>query len=116
VLVPDPIPGDYNADGTVDAADYVVWRKAVVTQTPLDNDPIGLPIDQDQYDQWRAHFGEPSGAATGAAGAVTQQAAVPEPLSAVLMLLASASLAVNYPRRPRRLAHSVDMGRACKVN
>ena len=27
LLTPVPIPGDFNHDGTVDAADYVVWRK-----------------------------------------------------------------------------------------
>ena len=37
------LPGDFNDDGTVDAADYVVWRK---------ND--GTQID---YDKWRANFG-----------------------------------------------------------
>jgi hypothetical protein len=39
--------GDYNADGIVDAADYVVWRKNVGTQTG--------------YQAWRAHFGVGSG-------------------------------------------------------
>ena len=29
LLTPIPIPGDFNHDGTVDAADYVVWRKGV---------------------------------------------------------------------------------------
>ena len=37
------ITGDYNNNGTVDAADYVVWRK---------NDGT-----QDGYDTWRANFG-----------------------------------------------------------
>ena len=41
------LPGDFNDDGTVDAADYVVWRKTDGTQ-------IG-------YDTWRAHFGETAG-------------------------------------------------------
>ena len=39
------LPGDYNNDGTVDAADYVVWRK---------NDGT-----QGGYDTWRANFGQP---------------------------------------------------------
>ena len=37
------LPGDFNNDGTVDAADYVVWRKNDGTQTG--------------YDGWRANFG-----------------------------------------------------------
>ena len=38
------LAGDYNKNGTVDAADYVVWRK---------NDG-----PSQGYDTWRAHFGE----------------------------------------------------------
>ena len=41
--------GDFNSDGTVDAADYVVWRKTINTPTA--------------YDTWRANFG-----ATGSPG------------------------------------------------
>jgi len=43
------LPGDHNGDGTVDAADYVAWRKT-----------DGLPPG---YDAWRTHFGEPAGSA-----------------------------------------------------
>ena len=32
-FVPDELPGDYNQNGTVDAADYVVWRKTGGTLT-----------------------------------------------------------------------------------
>ncbi len=39
-------PGDYNSNGVVDAADYVVWRKT-------DGTLAG-------YNTWRAHFGEKS--------------------------------------------------------
>ena len=38
------LPGDFNNDGTVDAADYVVWRKS-------DGTPAG-------YNAWRTHFGQ----------------------------------------------------------
>jgi hypothetical protein len=37
------MPGDYNGDGTVDAADYVVWRKIDGTQGG--------------YNAWRTNFG-----------------------------------------------------------
>ena len=40
------LPGDYNRDGVVDAADYVVWRKG-----------MGTTYTQGDYDVWRAHFG-----------------------------------------------------------
>jgi hypothetical protein len=49
--------GDYNDNGTVDAADYVLWRKNENTSNPLANDPIGGTIGQAHYNQWRANFG-----------------------------------------------------------
>ncbi len=76
------IPGDYNANGTVDAADYTVWRDRVGTTMAMLNDPIGGTIGSAQYNQWRSHFGQPAGSA----GANTN-AAVPEPATAGLLLL-----------------------------
>lgn len=65
---PDPalsegLQGDYNNDGSVDAADYVVWRKTD------GNNPDG-------YDIWRANFG--AMAPGGGTGALST-GAVPEP-------------------------------------
>ena len=67
-----PIPGDFNKDGRVDAADYVVWRKGAAAPT--------------DYDVWRANFGQPSGSGAGASA----NAAVPEPATVVLLMLAAA--------------------------
>src|SRR5262245_24788108 len=44
LLTPVQIPGDFNGNGTVDAADYVVWRKTGGTQA--------------DYTTWRTHFGQ----------------------------------------------------------
>ena len=41
------LPGDFNLDGAVDAADYILWRKT-------DGTPAG-------YNAWRTHFGQPAG-------------------------------------------------------
>jgi hypothetical protein len=79
----EPIPGDYNGDSTVDAADYVVWRKNEGTTNTLPNDSIGGTIGTGQYNQWRSHFGQTSGSGAGAIA----NAAVPEPGNAVLMML-----------------------------
>jgi hypothetical protein len=59
------LTGDYNGDGSVDAADYVFWRK---------NDG-----SQDGYDDWRENFGRTTGG-----GDLGSAAAVPEPASAML--------------------------------
>ena len=44
------LPGDYNNDGTVDAADYVVWRDTLGSTTDLraDGNP-NLVIDANDY-------------------------------------------------------------------
>lgn len=66
-IVPEP-EGDFNGDSSVDAADYVVWRKN-------DGSPAG-------YNEWRANFGNTSGSGS--------LASVPEPNG--LMLIAVASI------------------------
>jgi hypothetical protein len=79
--------GDYNANGTVDAGDYVVWRGNEGTSNSLANDPIGGTIGPAHYEQWRANFGAPA-SASGAGGSAS---AVPEPTAgwmfAVLFLI-----------------------------
>jgi hypothetical protein len=55
---PNPLAGDYNFSGVVDAADFVVWRKNVGSTTDLQADGDGDgDIDQDDYNVWRASFG-----------------------------------------------------------
>ena len=58
---PQPKQGDYNNNGIVDAADYVVWRKTLGQEVlnagdGADGDESGF-IDQGDYDFWRARFG-----------------------------------------------------------
>jgi hypothetical protein len=79
------VQGDFNDDGSVDAADYVVWRKNDGTNNALPNDnDIGTPIGAEHYDLWRANFGGPSAGGAGSIGAV------PEPAGATLLLLVAA--------------------------
>ena len=50
--------GDYNNDGSVDAADYSVWRNNLgVRANSLPNDDTP-GVGQDDYTRWKAHFGE----------------------------------------------------------
>jgi hypothetical protein len=79
---PVGVPGDYNENGVVDAADYVLWRKNNNTAVTLPNDatPGTSPAD---YDVWRAHFGQAAGSGTGASATT----AIPEPATFVLLLL-----------------------------
>jgi hypothetical protein len=86
--------GDYNDDGAVDAADYVVWRKNDGTANTLPNDDIGGIIGDGQYNQWSTHFGE----AAGGGGGATFAAAVPEPGSALLLILGTALAGLRLAR------------------
>jgi len=78
LALPPVLPGDFNHDETVDAADYVVWR----------NNPNRT---QAQYELWRANFGQPNGSGAGAT-VDESSAAVPEPTSLVLLVLATVFL------------------------
>jgi hypothetical protein len=76
--------GDYNLSGTVDAADYVVWRKTISQSGPAlaaDGNNNGV-IDGADLDLWRANFGKTAGVGSG-----TLAAAIPEPTSLALMQL-----------------------------
>ena len=75
-----PLSGDFNGNGSVDAADYVTWRNNEGTFAVMANDPyFGTKIDQDQYVVWRANFGNTgpgSGAGAGLSGAVPEPGAI----------------------------------------
>jgi hypothetical protein len=74
--------GDYNHNGIVDAADYVVWRKG-----------LGTTYTQADYNIWRAHFGQTAGSGSGAIA----NAAVPEPATTIMMIVGM--LAMSCRRR-----------------
>jgi hypothetical protein len=55
--IPVTLAGDYNNSGTVDAADYVMWRNALGTSTLLPNDTTPGSVTEVDYNVWRANFG-----------------------------------------------------------
>ncbi|MEX0611556.1 MAG: hypothetical protein WD229_05520, partial [Pirellulales bacterium] len=69
----ESLPGDFNQDGNVDAADYIVWRHG-----------LGTTHTSDDYDIWRTHFGETAGGGAAAIGVLN--AAVPEATGFVLAM------------------------------
>lgn len=86
-------PGDYNGDGSVDAADYSVWRDTFGSSTDLRADGNGDGvIDDADYGVWKTLFG------TTYSSGVGSFAAVPEPASAVLLLVGVLSLACRRRR------------------
>jgi autotransporter-associated beta strand protein len=86
------VPGDYNGNGVVDGGDYVVWRKG----GPLQNDPTP-GVQAADYDFWRAHFGNTSGA--GSSTVAGAGGAVPEPASVILILFGMLVLMFGLRRR-----------------
>ena len=88
-VMPEPVPGDYNQNGEVDAADYVVWRNGV-----------GTTYAQGDYDVWRAHFGQTAGSGAARPSAEPLSAEVPEPAGIPLLIL---GIAVFSCRRHRTL-------------
>ncbi|WP_197525402.1 N-formylglutamate amidohydrolase [Pseudobythopirellula maris] len=79
----DPIlPGDYNDDGTVDAADFTAWRDSLGGPAgSLPNSIVGGPIGMAHYDTWVAHFGD----------TLPLNAPIPEPMSGMLLVLGVAA-------------------------
>ncbi len=87
VAFSDDLPGDFNRDGIVDAADYTVWRDGLDTGK----------YRADEYGVWKSNFGRRAG--DGAGAAVPLQSAVPEPAA---WLLASGAILALVRRGRRR--------------
>jgi hypothetical protein len=75
--------GDYNHNGTVEAADYAVWRKGV-----------GSVYQEGDYATWQANFGK----VTPGAGASVELDPVPEPGAWVLVASCFAIFSLRMPR------------------
>ncbi len=89
------LPGDFNGDHIVDAADYTVWRNNLGSNFALggNGDETGGSsglVDAADYALWKSHFGE----ASVGSGGLANTSAVPEPGSLVLLLLAVATLPI----------------------
>ena len=82
------ILGDYNKNGIVDAADYVLWRKTISQSGPAlaaDGNNNGT-IDPVDFTIWRTNFGTPAAPGSGASLAGT----IPEPTTSLLLIFAAA--------------------------
>ncbi len=87
------LPGDYNNNGVVDAADYTLYRDALGTNTALANDTTPGTVTVADYAVWQTNFGQTLSASAASA--------VPEPATWILALIL---WGVGYVVRP---LHSV---------
>jgi hypothetical protein len=95
VVAPPGVPGDYNQNGVVDIADYVVWRNNLGSAVALPNEGSGITpgtVTTEDYTYWRSRFGATSGNGTANSGAV------PEP-TVWLLLTVTAILTACKRRR-----------------
>ncbi len=98
------VAADFNRNGVVDTADYVVWRKTnglnnVTPYSGADGNGDGK-IDALDYNLWRANFGNLRGNTSGAgSGSSLASRTVPEPGSAILLLYGALPLAARRSRR-----------------
>jgi hypothetical protein len=94
------VPGDYNGNGVVDAADYTFWRDRLGQNVTLPNsNPADIDgvVTQAEYTYWKSRFGATSGSGAGGGSAALGAATVPEPASWMLAVLAG--LFLNYRSR-----------------
>jgi T5SS/PEP-CTERM-associated repeat protein len=88
-VVGTAVPGDYNRDGVVDAADYTVWRDHLGQSVTLPNDTTPGTVTQADYDFWKSHYGNHAGSGAGA----TVAKSVPEPSALVLAAIGAIAVA-----------------------
>ena len=90
------LPGDYNSDGFVDAADYTVWRDTAGTTGDLRADGNGDGVvDLADYQFWKNNYGEASSSSS---------STTPEPSALLLLGITVLLLASSSQRNPLRHA------------
>jgi hypothetical protein len=101
LAIPPGCAGDYNEDGIcADAADFVLFRKFLGTNTILPNDGgLGAPIRHDHYQLWRANFTRYE---AGAGGIELSRIATPEPGSLLLCSIGGFAASCLTARRRNR--------------
>ncbi len=83
---------DFNGNGVVDAADYVLWRNG----DPAADGNHDTFVNQADYDIWKAHFGQ------NVPGSSASLSVVPEPMSLVLLIVGSAAMGMIVSTRQRQ--------------
>jgi len=104
-IAPD-IPGDFNGDGRVDSADYLVWREnfgeSESTLAPGSGNGNEI-VDGSDFLVWREHFG-----GTGGRLEVVSEQSIPEPTSIAMAVVAGLMVCGGWSRFLPRLPNAAD--------
>jgi hypothetical protein len=92
------VAADYNENGVVDAADYVIWRKTLNQSVTIPNDITPGTVVQQDYTEWLQRFGIT--ASLNDASAAMASVSVPEP-AALLALISATTASIVLRRLPR---------------
>lgn len=100
------VAADFNKNGIVDMADYVLWRNYKGTSSGAtlaqgDADGNGAVNDAD-YFIWRSNFGNIRGTTAGSGGGSLVSGGVPEPGTAALIAIGTLGLFTDRRRRSAR--------------
>ena len=96
-ILPEGVPGDYNGNGVVDAADYVAWRNGGPLLNQVDDSNT---VNQQDYVEWRARFGNTAGSGTNSG--LSEHNLIPEPATIVLVGLMAAFSVLHSRGRTQR--------------
>jgi hypothetical protein len=99
----DFLPGDFNRDNVVDAADQVVWSKfdgstVMIPGAGADGNFDGK-VTRADWDVWRVHLGEPF---TATSSSFSSGPSVPEPDTVLFGIVSLAWLRIGRSNRSRR--------------
>jgi hypothetical protein len=98
------VPGDFNVDGQVDAADYTVWRDRIgqVSSGLVADGDFDGDVDGDDFNVWKSAYGFVRQALTPGSGGASV-AAVPEPAMWWLCMVAGGIFGMRRPMRRSRI-------------
>jgi hypothetical protein len=90
------LAGDYNKNGTVDAADYTLWRDnlGAATEASINNNGDGGGVTASDYTHWKTRFGNTPGSAA------ILSSAVPEPATLTSLVVGMLAM-ILWRARPR---------------
>jgi hypothetical protein len=96
--VTQALAGDYNGDGSINAADYTVWRNNFGQSVLLPGETTPRVLTRADYDLWKDRYIEAN-----QAGGALHQETIPEPAAVIMATIAVAIAALIRP--PLRALH-----------